>query len=273
MLTIDYLQDEALSGAENMGRDEALLRLATEDSRPVLRTYAWAEPTISLGYFQDVNEMELLREPLRKMPFVRRSTGGGAILHDLELTYSLVLPIHHPLIVGKPNRLYSLVHQAIIQAVDDTLPITTRVGMHGEQDAAARLGDDRGHRAQHGPFFCFARRSSFDVVVDHERGTFDKLAGSAQRRTKTSILQHGSIILARRFDEQPCATWSGSAMQTMDVKEASRRVVEALAVVLSASFSRRDWSHEELAAADYYRDMHASPAWLHERVRMTDLPR
>lgn len=271
MLTIDYLQDPALPGAENMGRDEALLRLAMADSQPVLRTYAWSEPTLSLGYFQNVNEVEPLRKQLREMPLVRRSTGGGAILHDLELTYSLVLPVDHPLIAGKPNNLYTLVHRAISRAVGDTLPVTARIGMHSEQDLAARPGLDKEHRAQHGPFFCFARRSGYDVVVDREGGTSDKLAGSAQRRTKSSILQHGSIMLATRFDEQPCATWGGCALRSVDIEEAGRRFVDALAETLQASFTHRQWTDTERTTAAKYRDMHASIAWLHNRVREGDL--
>jgi lipoate-protein ligase A len=96
VLTFDYLQDGALPGAENMGRDEALLRMATENSRPVLRTYGWSVPTISLGYFQGVDEIQAHRKQLREMPLVRRSTGGGAILHDLELTWLMVMPLVHP---------------------------------------------------------------------------------------------------------------------------------------------------------------------------------
>ena len=256
-----------------MGRDEALLRMATGDSRPILRTYAWCEPTISLGYFQNVNEIEPLRKQLREMPLVRRSTGGGAILHDFELTYSLVLPINHPLIVGRPNQLYALVHQAVMQAVGDTLPGSAAVGLHKDHDLVARAGLDQAYRAQHGPFFCFARRSGFDVVVNRAGGTIDKLAGSAQRRTMSSVLQHGSIILASRFDEQPCATWSGCALRSMNMDEAARRFVEALAATLEASITHRRWTDEEQSMAAHYREMHASFAWLHNRVREAELPK
>lgn len=269
MLTIDYLQDPPLSGAENMGRDEALLRMATDESRPVLRTYGWSSPTISLGYFQGVDETIRLGEALRELPLVRRSTGGGAILHDLELTYSLVLPINHPLIAGKPNRLYSTVHRAVAKAVGDTLPDATQIGMH--RDHVAEDGyQGEGHRAQHGPFFCFARRSGYDVVIDRDRGALDKLAGSAQRRTRAAILQHGSIILASRFDEQPCATWSRYALQDIDFAEAARRFVEALARTLDVALGRREWTTKELSAAARYRAMHASEAWIRDRVRPTD---
>lgn len=270
MLTIDYLQDPALPGAENMGRDEALLRLATAESRPVLRTYGWSTPTISLGFFQGVNEVESHRKQVRDLPIVRRSTGGGAILHDLELTYSLVMPLAHPLIAGKPNNLYTLVHRAISAAVGSTLQVTATVGMHRENEPAARMGLDAGHRAQHGPFFCFARRSDFDVVVNRVGGTVDKLAGSAQRRTKTAVLQHGSIILATRFDDQPCATWSGCGLHNVDFEEAGRRFVEAFGSTFEASLARRDWSSEELSAAAQYRDMHASRAWIHDRLRPSE---
>ena len=272
MLEFIHIRDPALPGAENMGRDEALLRIATEESRPVLRTYAWSTPTISLGYFQNLSEIERYSGMVREMPVVRRSTGGGAILHDLELTYSLVLPLGHPMIAGRPNHLYALVHRAISEAVGNTIPISTAVGMHKEIDLAERIGAEDCHRAQHGPFFCFARRSDFDVVIDREGGALDKLAGSAQRRGKSTVLQHGSIILASRFDEQPCATWSGCASRNVGFEEATQRFVEALASTIDVTFAQGDWSDEAMAMAAKYREMHASQAWLHNRERIGDFP-
>ena len=98
-----------------MARDEALLtRVGDGSSPPTLRLYEWAEPTISLGYFQQYRAYETLPPPAGRFALVRRLTGGGAILHDRELTYSLTLPARHPLVAHRPNHLYELVHDTLI---------------------------------------------------------------------------------------------------------------------------------------------------------------
>ena len=113
--TIRVLHDAPLDGPANMARDEALMvRVGSSDSPPTLRFYQWNPPTISLGYFQRYADYEALDRPQDRLPVVRRLTGGGAILHDLELTYSLSLPIDHPLVVAGPNQLYEIMHDAII---------------------------------------------------------------------------------------------------------------------------------------------------------------
>ena len=92
-----------------------MVRVGSSDSPPTLRFYQWNPPTISLGYFQRYADYEALDRPQDRLPVVRRLTGGGAILHDLELTYSLSLPVDHPLVVAGPNQLYEIMHDAIIE--------------------------------------------------------------------------------------------------------------------------------------------------------------
>ncbi len=189
---IRVLHDPPLDGPTNMARDEALMtRAGTGESVPTLRLYRWDPPTLSLGYFQAYADYESLPPPAGDLAVVRRLTGGGAILHDLELTYSLMLPITHPLLSAGPNRLYEVAHDAVIAALR-LLGIT-----------AARCGvtDDSGPKR--GPFLCFDRRHCYDVLIDD-----DKIAGSAQRRTRNAVLQHGSIILGNRYAQQATATVS-----------------------------------------------------------------
>jgi len=186
---IRLLIDAPLTGPINMARDEALLeRVGSGDAPPTLRLYQWSTPTISLGYFQHYADYEQLPPPAGELPVVRRQTGGGAILHDLELTYSLTLPTGDPRLEGGANRLYERAHAAITACLL-TLNIRT---------APCGTSDDSG--AARGPFFCFERRHCYDLLADN-----DKIAGSAQRRTKRAVLQHGSIILANRFPQQPSA--------------------------------------------------------------------
>ena len=90
------LIDPPGAGAWNMAVDEVLLEWSAEQGGCCWRLYRWQEPTLSLGYFQPYDERR--RHPAsRDCPAVRRLSGGGAILHDAELTYSLVVPSGHPL--------------------------------------------------------------------------------------------------------------------------------------------------------------------------------
>jgi lipoate-protein ligase A len=168
-------------GPGNMAMDEALLDSVAEDpSAAALRTYGWIEPTLSLGYFQRVAEAEA--EPRwRGVPLVRRPTGGGAIWHDRELTYALIVPRTHPL-AATPADLYRAVHEAIAE-------VLRRRGV----PAGRRGGDgDVGENQRHRPFLCFTDRDPEDIV---SRGL--KILGSAQRRRSGAVLQHGSLLLSR----------------------------------------------------------------------------
>lgn len=238
------LHDAALSGPENMGRDDALLaRVGVGTSPPTLRFYQWDPPTISLGYFQKYAEYAALPPPAGELAVVRRPTGGGAILHDRELTYSLTVPLDHPLLAGGPNCLYERMHAAVIAAL----------GGAASRAAPCGVSDDSGPAK--GPFFCFARRHKFDVVLGA-----GKLVGSAQRRTRSAVLQHGSIMLATRFAQQPVATvasvgpWSARAL--------ADRVVEALATANPLRCEDGAWSADELEAAEPQVERHASAEWL-----------
>jgi len=86
--------DSAGDGAWNMAVDQALLMSAEQDGMVTLRLYAWAQPTLSLGYFQKHADRQL-HTASATCPLVRRRSGGGAILHDQELTYSLAIPSSH----------------------------------------------------------------------------------------------------------------------------------------------------------------------------------
>jgi len=191
MTALRWLDEPPLDGPANMARDEALLqRVGQGRSPPTLRFYRWREPTVSLGYFQSFAEYALLPPPLADLPVVRRQTGGGAILHDLELTYALVLPAGHPLVgAGGPRRLYDHVHGAFAHLLAG-LGVPVRSGTNCP-----------GRCAHDGPFFCFERHSPYDLLADGR-----KLMGSAQRRTAAGVLQHGSLILDSRFPQQRCAT-------------------------------------------------------------------
>ena len=164
------------SGAWNMAVDEVLLESALERAVCTLRWYRWDVPTLSLGYFQ--SRASALHEPrFAGMPIVRRLTGGGAIVHHHELTYSCALAPVHPL-AANPRRLYSLVHECAVAVL---------AGFGVE----ARLRGET-HAERESEFLCFSRGDPHDVVMQH-----GKVLGSAQRRRKGAVLQHGSLVLRR----------------------------------------------------------------------------
>ncbi len=229
---IRVLQDPPLDGPTNMARDEVLLnRVGNGQSVPTLRLYQWAPPTISLGYFQRFADYESLPAPAGELAVVRRLTGGGAILHDLELTYSLALPNQHSLLSDGPTRLYELAHDAVVASLA-TLDVPS-----------ARCGTTDDSTPTRGPFFCFERRHALDVLIGS-----DKVAGSAQRRTRRAILQHGSIVLRNRYAQQATAQ-VGLPIQE-SVPRMQSEFLSQFVNVTGESVEPGDWTTSELAAVE-----------------------
>lgn len=171
------VEPEAADGRWNMAVDEALLESVIAGHDPVLRWYEWREPTLSLGYFQPSAEV-LDASRWQHVAKVRRLTGGGAILHDREWTYSCLVPVDCALLTH-PYDLYDVIHNAVIQWFADAADI--RLTQRGQSQ-----------RETVEPTLCFFRHDSHDVCWnDH------KVLGSAQRRRKGVLLQHGSLILRR----------------------------------------------------------------------------
>lgn len=170
--------DPAASGAWNMAMDEALFEAVAAGHGATLRFYRWQEATLSLGYFQRSAE-RAEHVASHHCPLIRRPSGGGAIVHDRELTYSLVVPQCHAL-AAAPSGLYGVVHEALLAA------------LRGQGIDARLCCQAAESRAQDQPFLCFGRRAGGDVLVDDA-----KIAGSAQRRRQGAVLQHGSLLLGR----------------------------------------------------------------------------
>jgi lipoate-protein ligase A len=180
-----------------MAVDEALLDSFSEQGDCCWRFYRWREPTLSLGYFQRFEDRRFHRPSLH-CPVVRRASGGGAIIHDDELTYSLVVAAESRL-ARQRGRLYEAVHAALIDALAE-------LGVGG----ASLFGRAGGFSPEREPFLCFLRRSPGDVVYGEA-----KIAGSAQRRRRGAVLQHGSVLLGR----------SAAAPELPGVRELARRDV------------------------------------------------
>lgn len=169
------LLEEHASGADNMDRDSALFEdFLASPAEPILRLYGWGSPTLSIGRFQEAEELQLSGPTL---PIVKRPTGGRAVLHTPdELTYLVI----GGKACGFPSQLRAIYHEI------STVLIRAIAGLGLE----ARIG---GSPQLRGDPICFSRGTHADLMVDDW-----KVAGSAQRREKDCFMQHGSVLL--RFD-------------------------------------------------------------------------
>jgi lipoate-protein ligase A len=172
--TIRLLPFAGADGATNMAADEAMLESAVRGVAS-LRFYTWAAPTLSLGYFQPAEDRAA--DPnLARLAWVRRSTGGAAIVHDRELTYALALP---------PGREWASAEHWICRFHH----VLQRVlKARGVESHAVACGEEQ----KLGPVVCFLHQTPGDLLIGGS-----KVAGSAQRKMRGALLQHGSILLHR----------------------------------------------------------------------------
>lgn len=233
-------------GAWNMALDSVLLDRAAEHGEPCLRLYGWSEPTLTLGYFQRYSD-RLQHAPSLNLPITRRDSGGGALVHDRELTYSLAAPSRFPW-SRRPIDLYQLVHDSIVETF-------------AELDVVARLCQLDASPPEGEPFLCFQRRAVGDVLIDEA-----KVVGSAQRRKRGAILQHGGILLGR----SPAAP-ELPGLDELTLGEVSpfhqqkfiERWLVRLAQALDVEFEIRPATTAELNAADeMVRTKYAAPGWV-----------
>jgi lipoate-protein ligase A len=185
------LVDPPATGAWNMAVDEALLDgVAAGSAPPTLRFYQWAPPCLSLGYFQPFDVVDVAGCLRLGVDVVRRPTGGRAILHDRELTYSVTLPLR---LLGDNGAVLPSYHRLSLALERGLKRLGAPVVLAPE--SAAQSGPD------HGPV-CFDRPSAHEILLDGR-----KLVGSAQVRRATAILQHGSILIEPRIDRLLACLW------------------------------------------------------------------
>ena len=167
-------------GATNMAVDEAIMRSVAEDrSPPTLRFYGWAPPCVSVGYSQSVRkEVDLDRCRERGYTWVRRPTGGRALLHIDELTYSIVAPQGEARVAGDIITSYRRLSLGLVEGLRT---------LHGGVVQADRMETDGGLEKS---------AACFDVPSHYEVTAYGrKLVGSAQVRRNGVVLQHGALPL------------------------------------------------------------------------------
>lgn len=174
------LRHEALSPAANMAIDDALLEAACRPRDYTVRFYRWLRPTVSLGYAQSWRTGYVPKVARRYgMSIVRRRTGGRAVLHAGELTYSVVGDTEEGPLAGGIQATYAAIAEGMVAGF-------AALGI------SAQVVRNRGRRERAEPGACFASRALNELVAGG-----GKLVGSAQRRAAGRALQHGSILLER----------------------------------------------------------------------------
>jgi lipoate-protein ligase A len=247
MTAARLLLDPPADGAWNMAVDESLLHSAGESGAITLRFYTWKEATLSLGYFQD-HAARKTHEGSSALPLVRRATGGGAIVHHHELTYSFTAPITDRL-AADVEQLYYAFHETLVDALA-IFGIRTRLC---EQPVKHAAGDE--------PFLCFQRRAKGDVL-----GAAAKIAGSAQRRHRGAVLQHGSVILCASPHAPELPSLAEVGQRVLTTSELIRAWEPLLARQLNVSWQLGELSAQETERAEEIgQAKFRTNAWNHRR--------
>jgi lipoate-protein ligase A len=217
------LRGGAADGRWNMGVDEALLESAARGGPPTLRLYSWERPWLSIGYAQLLAPTARRRCADAGVGIVRRVTGGGAVLHGADLTYAVAAPAGA--VPREGSTAYALVSRGLIQGL-------RRLGIEAE------CAPDPPSQRRRAGFDCFATAAPHEVQSGGR-----KLCGSAQRRTRHGILQHGSLRLRpdppRASRAVGLAPGSGTSLAELGWSLDPETVVEALIAGLGEALGAR----------------------------------
>lgn len=168
----------------NMALDELLMdKVRNREIDAALRFYEWEIPTLSLGYFQKVHkEIDLEKVENYGYQMVRRQTGGRGVLHDKELTYSVILPENYQGMPESVTESYKILSHGLLYGFRN-------LGLNADF-SIPKTKEEKKELTQIRSSVCFDTPSWYELVVEGR-----KIAGSAQTRKKGVILQHGSILL------------------------------------------------------------------------------
>ena len=210
-------------GASNMGVDSAIMAaVASGQQPPTLRLYGWDPFCLSLGYGQRSRDVDLDALAVRGWHLVRRPTGGKAILHGDELTYSLSLPLDHRLAGDDIVESYRRISAGLLRALE-ILGLAADAPHQGE----------RARGVDPGPV-CFEMPSHYEISVGGR-----KLIGSAQLRRKGALLQHGTLPLygdlARICDLLQFDSDAARALRKRKLRERALTLAEAAGKTLTWS--------------------------------------
>jgi len=248
-------EPEPLPAAENMARDEHLFNLCHEKKCGFLRLYSWEKPTFSIGVSQKAERalnLSFIRG--RDCEYVRRLTGGKTVLHHREITYAVassedIFFKEHDL-----HQSYMLISRVLVQAIRS-------LGV----DASLSKGSAAELSRSHNP--CFSFPTPHEIEVGGK-----KIVGSAQKRDKQALLQHGSIPLAMDYDlyaggaNYPAAALRQSMTTWSDISSRQPRELQAALVESFGEFTGSRLEPMAFGVADEIRigalrEKYASDAW------------
>ncbi|MCK5237240.1 MAG: lipoate--protein ligase family protein [Deltaproteobacteria bacterium] len=219
------------SGTFNMAADESLLSVVSKaQEKPTLRLYSWREPSITIGYSQDASFFNG-----SEVPVIRRLTGGRAVLHFDELTYSITCPAGTSLFDQGIHDVYRLVGKCLKGALDsaglECYPARSQQSAGGNKKAS-----------------CFHAPNRYELLCDGK-----KVTGSAQRRFKDSFIQHGSVMLSVN-EEMFMRVFPGASTDkigavssycSVGFDELSKLLIDSFKTHLGASFEHTGYEKEE----------------------------
>jgi lipoate-protein ligase A len=267
MVMIDYptttwrlIRSGPADGAANMAVDEALLRaVSCDEALPTLRLYAWEPPCLSLGRGQPAEDVDVRAVHAAGYDLVRRPTGGRAILHIDELTYSVIVPQDDPRVAGSVVESYRRLSTGLTRALE----------LLGVEHVMA--DERRENRGAEGPV-CFEVPSDYEITAEGK-----KLVGSAQMRAQGVVLQHGTVplqgdiaricpLLAQRPDPDRvrarATTVEETLGRTVSWVEAAESLAEAFAEVLNLRLHSGDLTAEERELSQELRSKkYGSESW------------
>lgn len=227
-------------GAWNMAADETLLEAAVSGTAS-FRFYGWSQPTLSLGYFQ-VSATSRASPRLSELAWVRRPSGGAALVHHLEITYALALPAGAPWQKSGGSwlrRMHTIIKETLV-----SFGVVMRL-----------CGDDEEKKLDE--TLCFLHHTPGDLLIDGS-----KVVGSAQRKQRGALMQHGSILLA-------ASPWTPHLPGIRELAGVNLSA-QSLGAVLTEQLARdcgwqlipSEWTPQELARIDALAtNKYSQPAW------------
>jgi lipoate-protein ligase A len=239
-------------GAWHMALDRAMLDLVCDVGRPTFRVYRWQPWCVSLGFHQSETTMDKDRLKERGIDLVRRPTGGRAVFHAEELTYGVVLPSVSWAGRTSIEEFHRLISEGLCRGLE-------ALGLSASLEK--RSPDLRAHYRTPLSASCFSAAARHEIEIEGK-----KIVGSAQRRTQTGILQHGSILLGEAHADLPdffagidpderermkqsirnrTATIRGHTGRQVTAKEAADRIRKGMEEVLGIRFETSEPNEEE----------------------------
>jgi lipoate-protein ligase A len=211
---IEIIDPAPHPAALNMALDESLLACARE---PMLRLYRWARPAVSFGFF---GKFAAVAAAWPGREIVRRITGGGAVPHGEDLTYSLIVPSGHPFAEQSPREIYRVVHQAV-------------AGLLAPAGIAAALAQAPNATSTGA---CFESPVEFDLLA---RGR--KIAGAAIKRTRAGLLVQGSV---QGIPDLDCirGRMAGGFGAAVIPENLSSRMIAAAGSMVTAKYGTHEWT-------------------------------